>query len=182
MNELLELQIKIKENWSTIIEKYNKHIEENFEKFFFVSYFTFFENVKTQEITKIVSPIFNQIFCNTLKTYGIFKNEINGSDYIYKYIPFEGKLTLSLGNSWTGNGYKKTNYHILIKLNINTQGHIESSFCAIVPVDEILSSWSEPKLNSNFSTLKLLNEDYDKILIIKGKLLKKDRYTQPVLL
>jgi hypothetical protein len=117
-----------------------------------------------------------------LKKYGLIKNEIKNSDFMFNLIPLEGKLTLSLGNSWTGNGYKKTNYHILIKLNINTQGYIESSFCAIVPVDEILSSWSKPKLNSNFSTLKLLNEDYDKILIIKGKLLKKDRYTQPILL
>jgi gliding-associated putative ABC transporter substrate-binding component GldG len=109
----------IKNNWEEIITQYNKHIEEKFEDFFLMTYYEYFKGSKTQEITKIISPVFNSILSNVLKPSGFNRCETDGVDYNFEGVAIEGKITLSTSNSWTGNGYKKTNWHLLVKLNLN---------------------------------------------------------------
>lgn len=172
----------IKNNWEDIINQYNKHIEEKFEYFFLMSYSEYFRSAKTQEITKIISPVFNSILIKVLKPSGFDRCETDGADYNFQGLSIEGKITLSTNNSWTGNGYKKTNWHLLIKLNLNENGIIVSSFCALVPIDECVSKWTLPTLDSNFSSLKFDNIDCSKILIIKGRLEEKTKLLSPILL
>ena len=172
----------IKNNWEDIINQYNKHIEEKFENFFLMSYSEYFKGTKTQEITKIISPVFNSILCKVLKPSGFNRCETDGADYTFENMVIEGKNSLSTNNSWTGNGYKKTNWHLLVKLNLNEDGIIISSFCALVPIDECISKWTVPTLESNFSSLKFDNIDCSKIIIIKGKIEKKTKLLAPILL
>jgi hypothetical protein len=172
----------IKNNWEEIITQYNKHIEEKFEDFFLMTYSEYFKGAKTQEITKIISPVFNSILSKVLKPSGFNRCETDGVDYNFEGVAIEGKITLSTSNSWTGNGYKKTNWHLLVKLNLNEDGIVISSFCALAPIDECNSKWTTPTLDSNFSSLKFDNIDYDKIVIIKGKLEEKTKLLSPILL
>ena len=104
-------------------------------------------------------------------------DEGKGRDYRWDDIPLENKLTLSVGNSWTGNGYKKTDYHILSKFELDTSGRIISYFSCLVNLKECSSSWSKPH-KSNFSTLVFLNEDFDKIIQIYGVPKKSKKYLQ----
>jgi hypothetical protein len=120
--------------------------------------------------------------CKVLKPNGFNRCETDGADYNFEGLAIEGKITLSTSNSWTGNGYKKTNWHLLVKLNLNEDGIVVSSFCALVPIDECVSKWTVPTLDSNFSSLKFDNIDSDKIVIIKGKLEEKTRLLAPILL
>lgn len=179
MEKLAEI---IKLNWSEIVEEFNTHIQNNFENFFFMKFSEFFENSQTQDITKILSPIFNSIFYKKLKKFGLNKYEVNGCDYLYNQQPLESKITLSLGDSWVGNGYEKTNWHLLIKLKLNSDGLIESSFCALVPLDDCVSKWSKPNLKSNYSGLKFEIEDLEKFILIEGKIRKKAKYLLPILI
>jgi hypothetical protein len=172
----------IKDNWDTITNDFNKHIDEKFEEFFFMSYSEYFKNNKTQEITKIISPVFNAILCKNLKPFGFNKCESDGSDYTFENILIEGKITLSKDNSWTGNGYKKTNWHLLVKLELDEYGMIRYSFCALVPLDECVSNWTKPTLGSNFSSLKFENQDYQKINIINGMIERKTSLLSIILL
>jgi hypothetical protein len=182
MESIKNLTEIIKNNWEEIITQYNKHIEEKFKDFFFITYSEYFKGAKTQEITKIISPVFNLILCRVLIPSGFNRCETDGVDYNFEGIAIEGKITLSTSNSWTGNGYKKTNWHLLVKLNLNEDGIIVSSFCALVPIDECVSKWTVPTLDSNFSSLKFNNIDSDKIIIIKGKLEEKTKLLTPILL
>jgi hypothetical protein len=182
INTIKNLTEVIKNNWEDIINQYNKHIEEKFKNFFLMSYSEYFKGVKTQEITKIISPVFNSILCKVLKSSGFNRCETDGADYNFEGLVIEGKITLSTSNSWTGNGYKKTNWHLLIKLNLNEDGIVISSFCALVPIDECISKWTIPTPNSNFSSLKFDNIDCSKIIIIKGKIEKKNKLLAPILL
>ena len=45
---------------------------------------------------------------------------------------------------------------------------IDSLFCALIPLDECVSKWTPPSTKSNFSSLKIENVDYNKMIIIKG--------------
>jgi hypothetical protein len=176
MESIKKLENVIKQNWKTITQEFNKHINEKFEDFFLMPYSEYFRNNKTQEITKIISPVFNSILCKNLKSFGFIKSETNGSDYIFENISIEGKITLSKDNSWTGNGYKKTNWHLLIKLELDEHGLIFNSFCALVPLDECISNWTKPSLGSNFSSLKFENQDFEKINVINGNVETKTSY------
>jgi hypothetical protein len=179
-----ELSTLIQNNWNTIIRDFNQHINNTFEIYHLQSYREYFKDNKTQEITKEISPLFNTILCKNLKQFGFLKCEINGSDYIFNNVNIEGKLTLSSGNNWTGNGYKKTNLHLLMKLNLNENGNIDSSFCCIIPLDESISNWSLKTKSSNFVNLKLLKEDISNIILINGEfkpLKKNSKYLTPLL-
>jgi hypothetical protein len=101
---------------------------------------------------------------------------------VFENISIEGKITLSKDNSWTGNGYKKTNWHLLVKLELDDNGMIRYSFCALVPLDECDSNWTKPTLGSNFSSLKFENRDYQKINIINGMIERKTSLLSIILL
>jgi len=180
-----------------VVEEWNTTSLYHFKLFYRKSFKDFFFNKQTQEKTKIVSPAVNEIFCEkmTLLSNKFSKDEINGRDFIWKcddsdavmlleskiscenekIIPLEGKITLSSGNVWTGNGYKKTNIHILIRFEMDENGYIISYFSSLVDLSHCISKWSEPTIKSNFSNLKFLTEDYDKINIIHGKIIKTNK-------
>ncbi len=136
---------------------------------------------KTAETTKILSKIID----NTLYRHvhalepTFIVDEGIGRDNLYGDIPIEQKTTF--GKTFTGNGYKKTSCHLLKKFSKNDDGRINGCFIAIVNLDECVSKWTTPKINSNFSSLKLLIEDIDKIHIIVGSLERKNKYLEPVM-
>jgi len=182
MKDILDLRVILKEQWSNIIETFNSHLSEKFSELFFMSYKYYTEKMQTQERTKILSPIFNGILLKIMGPFGLIKNELNGCDLSFKSTILENKITLSLSNKWTGNGYAKTSWHLLIKLDVDDYGKVISSFACLVPLENCVSKWTEPNTDSNFSSLVFNNEDYEKILIIQGDLVRKSKQIHQVLL
>lgn len=147
-----------------------------------ISWKDMISGLKTQEITKILSPIFTHHLGKFFAPHGLILCEENSKDIRWFDEDCELKITLSLGNGWTGNGFKKVNWHLLIKLKMNSQGLIEQSFCCLVPINECQSSWTTTSQTNNFSSLKLLVEDEDKIIVLHGKMKANSRFFKPVLL
>ena len=139
-----------------------------------------FKNRQTQEKTKAISPIIDEIVAEFIqeKIEAFTITEGKGFDYTLNNTEIEWKNSLSNSKSWTGNGYKKTNWHVLCKFVMNEDGKIEKYFACIVPYDNIKSNWSKPK-NSNFSSLNLLISDYNDIIKVVGDLIPKKKYLEP---
>lgn len=173
---IYELRGILSHHWDEIIEKFNKHFSENFSKLYLQSFREYTFDMKTQDKTPLISGIFNTIMCVVLKDYGFIRRETDGYDFIYKTIKIEGKNTTSLDSSWTGNGYNKTNWHLLIKLSIDEDGLIKKSFCTFLPLDESYSKWTSPKEDSNFSTLKIDTKDYDTTIVVRGEFKKNPKF------
>ena len=136
-----------------------------------------FAGRQTQEKTKAISPIIDEIFSEFIeeKLPSFEITEGKGKDYTINSTWVEWKNSLSEEICWTGNGYAKTNWHVLCKFILNKDGIIEKYFACIIPYDEMGFKWSDTG-NSNFSTLNLLSEDYDKIIRIAGDFTKKPKY------
>lgn len=160
------------------IDEWNKTKKKKFENLMEQSFENYFLNKQTQEKTKMVSPIIDAVFSRIMKTIlpNFHVDEANGRDYNWDKLELENKLTLSVGNSWTGNGYKKTNFHILNRMELNVNGEIVSYFSALVDLSKCESDWTAPTTKSNFSSLKFLNEDYCKINVIHGNMQKKQKF------
>lgn len=133
---------------------------------------------RTQEITKVYTRILNNVLYKmlaskfpTFKEYGTV-----GSDFTIDSVPFEDKNSFSTSDTWTGNGYKKTDWHLLKKFSLDENGRIASAFACLVNLSSCKSTWTAPTLSSNFSSLHLLGEDMDKIHIICGSLVPKKKY------
>lgn len=133
---------------------------------------------RTQEITKVLTRILNNVLYKmlaahfpTFKEYGTV-----GSDFTIDSIPFEDKNSFSASDTWTGNGYKKTDWHLLKKFTINEDGRINSVFACLVNMSMCKSAWTAPTLSSNFSSLHLLTDDVDNIHVICGSLVPKKKY------
>ena len=108
---------------------------------------------------------------------GFNTDKVNKRDYMYKNIPIEAKITLSDGDSWTGNGTKKTPWHLLFKFKINDDGIIEGCFCMFANICECITDWSEPKkskkgLPVNFSGISFKNKNHtnNKLHVVSGDL------------
>ncbi len=181
---MIELVNAIKSTLPLVVNEWNSNKLKQLELYVEKPFKEYFENRETQEKTKMVSPaidaIFNKIMCSKINDFKI--DEGKGRDYKYNQTPLECKTTLSCGNSWTGNGYKKTDYHILFRLEMDENGYITSYFSMLVNLNECESSWTEPTLSSNFSTLKFLNNDLDKITFIHGNMTKKRKYMDCVMI
>jgi hypothetical protein len=160
-----------------VVKEWNAKKLLEFENLYEQTFKEYFNDKQTQEKTKIISPIIDAIFARIMceQINGFVIDAGRGKDYNWNGIPLESKLTLSSGNSWTGNGYKKTDYHILSKFDFNEYGLIISYFSCLVNLNDCLSKWSKPHM-SNFSTLKFINEDIDKIILIYGDKEKKSKY------
>lgn len=199
-----EAVIKIQKNWRGYlsrrrIEYYKMHILSKmikriipklikiwnesqlplFEQLHFVSYKNHFEGDKNQEITKEISPVLYSILKHIIKeeSQELYEDKKNGSDYVYKKIRLEAKITLSVGNFWTGNGTTKEPWHLLFRFNINDRGIIQSCYCMIVNLKDCITNWSKPKDSKNggrvnFSDLKFSNENYDNLIIVRGTAVK----------
>ena len=127
-----------------------------------------------------ISPIIDEIIAEKIqeKVSNLTITEGKGFDYTLNDTEIEWKNSLSNSDSWTGNGYRKTNWHVLCKFIPNEDGVIESYFACIIPYDVIKSNWSETG-NSNFSSLKLLKDDNFNIIKVAGTLTSAKKYLKP---
>jgi len=141
-----------------------------------------FKNEKTQEKTKQLSfwlyIILEYLICKKIPKLQVDKREKR--DYIYDTTPIEAKITLSSGNSWTGNGTKKTPWHLLIKINMGDDGVIKGCFCMLANIVECSINWTEPKKSKkgepvNFSSLTFPNKCFNKLIIVNGSIFKSKK-------
>ena len=131
---------------------------------------------KTKEVSSYITDIVEEFVQEEIEAFEI--TEEKGFDYTLNDTRIEWKNSLSESNSWTGNGYKKTNWHVLCKFIMNEDGIIEKYFACIVPYDMVESNWSGTG-NSNFSSLKLLNTDLDNIIELSGNFKQSVKYLKP---
>lgn len=174
MNKLVNaIKIVIPEviqEWNTIkLPLFEQLVEQSFENYF--------EGRQTQEKTKMLAPILDSIFSRRIKAiipeWSV--SEGKGQDYKYGEIPFECKITFGDGDSWTGNGYSKTPWHLLIRFKLTKQGTIISHFAMITDLEKCDSEWTAPGTKSNFSTLKFKVSDIDKLIPIVGQVSNKTK-------
>lgn len=173
--ELQRLIDAIKTTLPLVIKEWNDHSLSQFEALYRQPFKQYFRDRQTQEKTKLLSPILNAIFAEQMKNaIPEFKiDEGNGRDYSYGVFPLESKITLGSGIGWVGNGYEKTPWHLLMRFDQSDSGIITEQFAMIVDLSQCISKWTKPALSSNFSGLKFLSEDEDKIYTIVGKISNK---------
>lgn len=138
---------------------------------------------RTAETTKVMGRILDNCFFRHIhaREPTFVEDEGAGRDNKYGEIPIESKNTFGKGDSWTGNGYDKTGWHLLKKFSVNDEGRISHVFVALVNIDECESCWSERTLKSNFSSLALKTLDFDKVHVIVGSLKQNPKNLAPVL-
>ena len=170
----------LQEQLPFIVEEWNTVSLPLMEKLYRKSFKDIFKNRQTQEKTKAISPIIDEIIAEKIqeKVSNFTITEGKGFDYTLNETEIEWKNSLSDSDSWTGNGYRKTNWHVLCKFIPNEDGVIESYFACIIPYDMIESNWSETG-NSNFSSLKLLKDDNLNIIKVAGTLTSAKKYLKP---
>jgi hypothetical protein len=161
---------KVVQEWNTVkLPLFESLVEQSFKNYF--------EGRQTQEKTKMVAPIIDSIFARHMKTIipEFIVSEGKGQDYLYGIIPFESKITFGSGDSWTGNGYSKTPWHLLMRFEITEEGKIISQFAMITDLSKCKSKWTDPGKTSNFSTLKFKVEDIDNLIGIIGRIGNKTK-------
>lgn len=138
---------------------------------------------RTAETTKVMGRILDNTFFRHIHARDpkFVEDEGAGRDNRYGDIPIESKNTFGKGDSWTGNGYDKTGWHLLKKFSVDDAGRISHVFLALVNLDECVSCWSERNLKSNFSSLMLKSVDRDKVLMIVGDFKKNPKNLCPIL-
>ena len=182
MNKDIKLLAKtLREVMPQICDEWNTVSLPLMEKLYRKSFKNIFKNRQTQEKTKAISPIIDEIIAEKIqeKISNFTITEGKGFDYTLNDTEIEWKNSLSDSDSWTGNGYKKTNWHVLCKFIPNEDGIIEEYFACIVPYDMVDSNWSDTGNNSNFSSLQLLKSDLDNIIEISGKFKQARKYLKP---
>lgn len=138
---------------------------------------------RTSETTKVVARGLDNVFFRHIHALlpEFVEDEGDGRDYRFGSIPIESKNTFGKGDSWTGNGYDKTGWHLLKKFQVNDEGRITHAFLALVNLDECESCWSERTLKSNFSSLMLKSVDKEKVHVIVGSLKSNPKNLCPLL-
>jgi hypothetical protein len=174
------LQKILSNQWPDFIEHFNNILTK--ETLLGTSWKNFATNLKTQERTKILSPFFIRELVNFCNNSNFILCEENHKDLKWFKEDIEKKLTLSINESWTGNGFKKVNWHMLTKLKLDNNCLIEKSLCCLIPLDECISKWSSSGEGDNFSNLVIRNSDYDKLLKIHGDFYKNRVNLTPILL
>ena len=135
-------------------------------------------HLETQEITKIISPLFTRLLGIGVKKQlpAFSMDEGKGHDFKYNIddgeLLIEAKITLSKSNSWTGNYADKVGMHLLIRLNLNSDGKITGVFCCLVDESKCKGGWGDGN-ETNFVGLKFYNEDKKHMELIKGKAIPK---------
>lgn len=174
-DQLQKLTLQIQQIMPELVNEWNSVKLPAFEALVEQSFETYFEGRQTQEKTKMVAPILDVIFARLIKCNlpEFIVAEGKGMDYMYGTVPIESKITFGAGRGWTGNGYKKTPWHLLMRFELNAQGVIISKFAAIVDLDQCKSNWTAPGTTANFSTLEFVAEDLSKIIPIVGSITNK---------
>lgn len=166
--------------WPKLIKGFEEHINKIWESTYFETFSEWKKSQDTQTVTQTLSGIFNAYLKKELKNIGFHVKAGKRMDYLWDDIEIEGKLSCSVSESWTGNGFPKTNWHLLIKLSFNSDGLLNGSFVCLVPLNECLSSWTKSGEKDNFSSLKLRKEDLEKIFLIWGQFKKNPTYLKPI--
>jgi hypothetical protein len=165
----------IKETIPELVKEWNTTKLAQFESLYEQSFEKYFEGRQTQEKTKLVAPILDSIFArlmkNKLSTFVVAEGK--GLDYMYGSIPIESKITFGEGSSWTGNGYSKTPWHLLMRFEVNNAGTIVGQFVMLTDLSKCRSKWTAPGTTSNFSILKFVVEDYDNLIPVVGTITNK---------
>ena len=165
-----------------VVEEWNNVKLDLFLEIIKTSFQEFFTNEKKVlikgELTKVLSPILNQLLLIQINEMdkNFIKDDKKGSDYKFYDTEIECKIATTLDNVWTGNGYSKTPIHMLLKFEFNLNGTIDSYFSMLTDLSKCKGSWSEKGMTSNYSTLKFLNEDLDKLIICNGEAEKKNKF------
>lgn len=175
------MSLQLSKIWPDLIIRFQNHINNIWPGSYFETFSDWRLGRETQEITKVISPLFNSWLKKELKKIGFELKEGKGMDYFWNGIDLEGKLSLSNSNAWTGNGFPKTNWHLLIKINFNNNGLIDGSFVCLAPINDCESCWTDSGKKDNFSTLQLRTVDYEKIILIVGTFKKNRVYLKPIL-
>ena len=138
---------------------------------------------RTAETTKVMGRILDNTFFRHIHALDptFVEDEGAGRDNRYGEIPIECKNTFGKGDSWTGNGYDKTGWHLLKKFAVDDQGRITHAFLALVNLEDCESRWSDRTLSSNFSSLSLKSVDKEKVLVIVGTLKVNPKNLSPQL-
>lgn len=153
------------------------------------SFYSWFEHQQTQEKTKQVVPYLDRIFYRLMeeRNNNFVRAEVNGADWKLANTPGELKITFGDGKGWTGNGYAKTPWHLLLKFNLSDNGTITKCFAMVVNLSDCTSKWTSPSAKSNFSNLTFLSEDISKCIPIIGTLTtntpkgKYSKYLTPIM-
>lgn len=129
---------------------------------------------KTVEKTKAIAFFYENSFKTVCEKNGltIGTKSSDGYDVIIDGVEYEMKLTLSLGDSWTGNSYSlvKVKNLILIKISVDDNNKVDGLFFATLNSQN--SNWKSSengKNNSAFSSLFISKEDISNLEIVYGQ-------------
>ena len=141
------------------------------------------ENQVTVEIAKnYARPVNNTLYRHIKQELDAFQEHTtDGSDYIFEGTLIEDKNSFSPGNGWVGNGFSKTDWHMLKKFGINDDGRITSVFIALVDLSKTQGAWSDRQINTNRSVIQFMNEDIDKIIVVVGDIRPAKKYAKPIM-
>jgi len=166
--------------WPELLAGFNKHIQDKWVQLYEETFSEWKKGKKTQEVTKAVSLVWSSYLKKRLKSIGLLVIEGNGFDFEWEGVLIECKLSLSDKEGWLGNGFKKVSWHLLIKIKYDENGLIQGSFVCLVPLSECKSKWSKSSEDTNYSSLKLLSVDQDKIITVVGYFKKNPIYLKPL--
>ena len=140
------------------------------------------ENQVTVEIAKnYARPVNNTLYRHIKEELDEFKEHTtDGSDYIFEGVLIEDKNSFSPGNGWVGNGFAKTDGHMLKKFSVNEDGRITSVFIALVDLSKCQSAWSDRKINTNRSTIQFRNDDLQHINVVVGDVKQNKVWLKPL--
>jgi len=170
-----------------LVREWNEIKLPLFEQLVEQKFADYFAGRQTQEKTKMVAPTLDSIFARQVMTLlpTFCVTERAAQDYLYGTTPMECKITFGAGNTWSGNGYNKTPWHILLRFGIQDDGQIDRAFAALVNLDQTVSQWQSASRADaktvNWYKLNFVVEDLDRIQTIMGTLDTKSKYIQPVM-
>ena len=104
----------------------------------------------------------------------------DGSDYIFEGTLIEDKNSFSPGNGWVGNGFAKTDWHMLKKFGVDDDGRITSVFIALVDISKCQAAWSDRQINTNRSTIQFRAEDLPYINVVVGDIKENKVWLKPI--
>ena len=127
---------------------------------------------KTQEKTKLISNFYEKCFKDTCKEFGLEINEVSSNGYDIKIDndEYEIKLTLSQGDTWTGNCYSniKVKKLILIKLDFDDNNKATKVFFGILNSNHSTWTGQSKSGKSGFSAFNISKNDISNLDIIYG--------------
>ena len=140
------------------------------------------ENQVTVEIAKnYARPVNNILYRHIKEELEEFKEHTtDGSDYIFEGTLIEDKNSFSPGNGWVGNGFAKTDWHMLKKFGVDDNGRITSVFIALVDISKCQAAWSDRQINTNRSTIQFRAEDLPYINVVVGEIKENKVWLKPI--